>query len=276
MNDLKLNAIKSDDDEAATVAHIQQYQDEIKQLVQKERKLSAIKAKCDNLSNEHDDVKQLTTALSDQLAKTNELIRRQLIKSKETIHILELHLRELRERAEPAPITPTPSDDTIGSSPMPEHDVPARIEQRYEVETQTSESLQVPRPPQNVVTVESSVQTKDIKPTENICVTQTQSEGHETIKFETAPNRNPNVDEQQEDVFVDAKYKQPNEPHKATELILRNVPQTSFETVFVEPDNTTTEVVVDADGRKQIIVRKVTRTMQQQRIIQEKQQHTKI
>lgn len=272
MNDLKLNAIKPDDDEAATVANIQQCQNEIKELVKKERKLSAIKAKCDNLGNEHDDVKQLTATLSDQLAKTNELIRRQLIKSKETVHILELHLIELQEKAIAA--TPTPSEDTIGSSPMPEHDIPPRIEQRYEVETQTSESLQVPRPHQNVATVESSVQTKDIKPTENICVTQTQSEGHETIKFETAPN--PNVDDQQEDVFVDAKYKRPSEPHKASELILRNVPQTSFETVFVEPDNTTTEVVVDADGRKQIIVRKVTRTMQQQQIIQEKQQHTKI
>lgn len=279
MNDLKLNAIKpDDDDEAATVANIQQCQDEIQELVKKERKLSAIKAKCDDLGNEHDDVKQLTAALSDQLAKTNELIRRQLIKSKETIHILEIHLIELREKgtaAAAAANTPTPSEsDTIDSSPMPEHDVPPRIEQRYEVETQTSESLQVPRPPPHVVTVECSVQTKDLKPTENICVTQTQSEGHETIKFETAPN--PNVDEHQEDVFVDAKYKQPNEPHKATELILRNVPQTAFETIFVEPDNTTTEVVVDADGRKQIIVRKVTRTVQQQQIVQQKQQHTKI
>lgn len=269
LRDLKLNAIEPSDDEATTVANIKNGQDEIKELLKKEKKLSAIKAKCDNLGNEHPDVKQLTNALSEQLAKTIELIRLRLIKSKETIHILEIHLIQIREQAAAAAAaTPTPSEETIGSSPMPEHEVP-HFEQRFDIETQTSESLQRPK-----AMVESSMQTKDTKPTENILVTQTHSEGHETIKFESS--QNPNVESYTEDVFVDAKYKQPNEPHKATELILRNVPQTSFETVFVEPDNTTTEVVVDADGRKQIIVRKVTRTVQQQQIIEQKQQHTHI
>lgn len=271
LRDLKLNSIEPSDDEAATVANIKNSQDEIAELLKKEKKLSAIRAKCDNLGDEHPDVKEMTTALSDQLTKTIEIIRLQLIRSRETIYILETHLIHLREQAAAAAATPTPSEETIGSSPMPEHEVP-QLEQRYEVETQTSESLQAPRAV--AVMVESSMQTKDTKPTENIFVTQTQSEGHETIKFESAPN--PNVEEYTEDVFVDAKYKQPNDPHKATELILRNVPQTSFETLFVEPDNTTTEVVVDADGRKQIIVRKVTRTVQQQQVIEQKQQHTKI
>lgn len=274
LNDLKLSAVEPGNDEPATIANIQHCQDEINELVKKEKKLSAIKAKCDHLGDEHSDVKPLTAALSDQLTKTIELIRLQLIKSKEIIYILETHLIELREQAAAkAAATPTPSDGTIDSGPMPEHE-PPQFEQRFEVETQTSESIQLPRPIHSVETVECGAQTRDTKPTENIFVTQTQSEGHETIKFESAPN--PNVEEYTEDVYVDAKYKQPNEPHKATELILRNVPHTSFETVFVEPDNTTTEVVVDADGRKQIIVRKVTRTVQQQQIIEQKQQHTKI
>lgn len=259
LRDLRLNRYVVTDDEPNTIENIQKCQQEIKELMKKEKTLTAIKAKCDNLG-EHQDVKPLTTALSEQLAKTIEVIRQQLLKSNEQVHILELHLIQLREQAD----TPNLSEGTLDSDPMPEEPLP--VEQRFEVETQTSESLQ----PRNVTMIESSAQTKTPKTTENISVTQTQSEGHETIKIESAPN--PNVEEYTEDVLVDARYQQPNEPLRATELILRNVPQTSFETIFTEPDNTTTEVVVDAEGRKQIIVRKVIRTVQQQQVVA----HTKV
>lgn len=269
LRDLNLSeALVATDDEPNTIENIKVCQSDIKKLVEKQKTLAAIKAKCDSL-NEYEDVKPLALALSEQLARTIEVIRLQLVRSNEKVHKLEAHLIELRK-----PITPTPSEDTLdSSSSMPEHIESLRVN---EVETQTSESLQVL--PKNVTTIESSVQTnKDLKATENICVTQTQSEGHETIKILSAPNPCTNS-EYTEDVFVDARYKQPNEEqNKSTELVLRNVPQTSFETIFVEPDNTTTEVVVDADGRKQIIVRKVMRTtIQHQQVIEQKQQLTKI
>lgn len=262
-----------DDDEPNTVAKIVHHQDEIKKLKDKEKTLMAIKAKCDNLG-QHADVNPLTKALSDQLEATIDIIRKQYLITTEQIHILELHLLRLRQK----PITPM-SESTLGSSPMPEHE-----------EIHTSLSLHTPEYPDDVVhmeqqtsfplerapidTAEISIQTvKERKPTENIMVTQTTSEGHETIKFESVPN--PNVLEHTEDVYVDAKYKQPNDPKKTTELVLRNVPQSSFETTFVEPDDTTTEVVIDPDGTKRIIVRKVTRTVKQQQIVTQ-QQHQQL
>lgn len=250
-------ASDAEDDEPDTLAKILHHQDEIKKLKDKEKTLLAIKAKCENLVD-HADVSPLTKALLEQLLLTIEVIRKQITISNEQIRILLLHLQRLREKS------PALSESTIGSSPMPEHEE----EPKYiHVEQQTSFPLE--KAPAD--TVEISVQTtKEKKPTENILVTQTVSEGHETIKFESTPN--PSVPEQTEDVYVDAKYQQPNDPKKMTELILRNVPPTSFETKFVEPDDTTTEVVVDENGTKRIIVRKVTRTLKQQQIVHQQQQ----
>lgn len=246
-------------------------------MLKKEKTLTAIKAKCDILGD-HQDVKILVKPLSEQLARTIEAIRLHLIKTNETVFNLEIQLTNQRQIS--IPTTPSASENTLDSSDvMPEHDDEHQFgEGRNEVETQTSECLQVLPKNTERITVETSVQTTlGVKPTENILVTQTQSEGHETIKIESAPNPHTNADVT-DDVFVDAKYKHPKDAiNKSTELILRNVPQTTFETIFVEPDNTTTEVLIDNDGRKQIIVRKMTRTtIQQQQVVHKKQQLTKI
>lgn len=235
------------------MAKIEKYQDDVKALKEKEKTLNAIKTKCDNMS-EHKDVQPLTQLLSQQLLITIEVLRKQLQLSLQQIPMLKSHLDRIRAEK-------SPSERTVDSSPMPEHEF---IHQHIEVETQTS--LADDKKPG----VDTSMQTAVEKPTDNILVTQTTSEGHETIKIEYA--QNPNVIENIEDVYVDAKYQQPNDPRKTTELMLRNVPQ-AFETKFVQPDDTTTEVIVDAEGRKQIIVRKViTRTVQQQRIVEQKHQ----
>ncbi|CAG4999316.1 unnamed protein product [Parnassius apollo] len=94
---------------------------------------------------------------------------------------------------------------------------------------------------------------------ENIQVTQTISDGHETIVISSKPV----VRDQQGDdhsLLVDADYKDDN-LHKNSQLnITHSLPQ-AFETVMVEPDETTTEVVVDADGTKRIIVKKIRKTL---------------
>lgn len=65
-----------------------------------------------------------------------------------------------------------------------------------------------------------------------------------------------------EDIVVDMKYQDPtNTDNTTSELNIVHAAPQSFETVLVEPDDVTTEVVVDEDGSKRIIVRKLRRTM---------------
>ncbi|XP_036328081.1 nesprin-1-like isoform X2 [Rhagoletis pomonella] len=195
-----------------------------------------------------------------------------------------------------APASITSNASTIDSAPMPEEEVKPPTTagaQVQAVETQTSESIAVPQAqpqvqpqPQPIVethtveaqtslvepvallapffeTIETAMHTqKQRKPTENILVTSTMQAGQETIQIDTIPNKE--IPEVPDDVEFEAPYHQQpqGDVDRATELVLKNVPQ-AFETTFVEPDQTTTEVVVDADGTKHIIVKKVTRTRQQ-------------
>lgn len=249
---LRTLSIDTTDAHVDELVRIKDYHDNVKALKEKEKTLIAIKAKCDTIA-QHKDVQPMAKLLSDQLTIIIEVLQKQLHLTTQQIIMIEKRILEARKSV-------TPSEGTIGSSPMPDDEEPQHIE----VETQTSLAEEKP------VVLHTSMQTLIEKPTDNILVTQTTSEGHETIKIEYA--QNPNVIDTVEDVFVDARYQQPNDPRRAAELSLRNVPSASFETTFVQPDDTTTEVIVDADGRKQIIVRKlITRTTQQQRIIEHQQ-----
>ncbi|OXU29764.1 hypothetical protein TSAR_015301, partial [Trichomalopsis sarcophagae] len=65
-----------------------------------------------------------------------------------------------------------------------------------------------------------------------------------------------------EDIVVDMKYQDAQKQENVTsELNIQHAAPQSFETVLVEPDDVTTEVVVDSDGTKRIIVRKLRRTL---------------
>ncbi|XP_070139488.1 muscle-specific protein 300 kDa isoform X14 [Drosophila kikkawai] len=253
----------------------------------------------------HPDVAPLADTLMEQLQSIITILREQITVATKRIFTIEKRIVDLRKaKSEEAqrqrvladslikPPTEAASEslesneeNTITSSSMPEEEIKPTPTGVY-VETQTSLSLnQAPAPvvttttveaqtsfkePPPVETAEVALQTqKERSPTENIMVTQTVQHGKETIQIDTT--RNQDVPEEPEDVQIEARYHQrpQGDVERATELILKNVPQ-AFETTFVEPDETTTEVVVGPDGTKHIVLKKiVTRTRQQ--IVQQQQ-----
>lgn len=109
-----------------------------------------------------------------------------------------------------------------------------------------------------------STQTITEQPTENFMVIQSMNVDGETIQIYNMPSSHREGKDDDRNVIVEAKYVRGHsgEPKRASELVLKNVPK-HFETTFVEPDETTTEIIVDPDGSKRIIVRKLTKTSQQ-------------
>lgn len=104
---------------------------------------------------------------------------------------------------------------------------------------------------------------------EAIKVLKTTTGDHDVIEIATkyVPSSNQEIARREsnnlpsEDIVVDMKYQDAKKTDSATsELNIVHAAPQSFETVLVEPDDVTTEVVVDADGTKRIIVRKLRRT----------------
>lgn len=126
-------------------------------------------------------------------------------------------------------------------------------------------------PPQEVEVQTSEPHSTEKEMLESIQIKQTVSDGHETIEIATRPvQREYKVDEQS--LLIDADYRD-DKLRKDTELnIIHSLPQ-SFETVMFEPDETTTEVVVDADGTKRIIVKKIRRTLVTRQQALQSQEH---
>ncbi|TDG46998.1 hypothetical protein AWZ03_006579 [Drosophila navojoa] len=257
----------------------------------------------------HPDVAPLADTLMEQLQSIIIILREQITVATKRIFTIEKRIVDLRKAKRdesqrqrvladaqilaPVSVSAAPesiesNENTIDSSSMPEEEIkPTGVyvetqtslslqqqpeQQQHQIETSNVEaqtSFQELPPLAAIETAEVALQTiKERPPTENIMVTQTVQDGQETIQIDTQLNKN--IPESPEDVEIEARYHQQpkGDVDRATELILKNVPQ-AFETTFVEPDETTTEVVVGADGTKHIVVKKVTRTRQQ--IVQQQQ-----
>lgn len=123
------------------------------------------------------------------------------------------------------------------------------------------------------------VQVETAQTQESIMVLKTTDGNHDVIEIATknVPSSQDFIRREQQamnpdDIVVDMKYQDAQKQDSITsELNIQHAAPQSFETVLVEPDDVTTEVVVDSDGTKRIIVRKLRRTLVTSR--QTTQQH---
>lgn len=247
----------------------------IDDITSKEQKLQEIRDKCQEMQKQQH-VKKLATTLTEQFTIILTLLETRKQSTLNYISMLKAKEDELMKGKK------EDDRDTLESMSMPEEEPDVqkmtietqtsvreeKIEDMPQIDDETQTSFPLLDPGQRD-TQTTFVQTQvERRPTDNITVLHTADGEKETIEIDNQLNQPILKDERPSDVLVEAKFNQsqPGSSSRTSELVLRNVPQ-SFETTFVEPDETTTEVVVDADGTKRIIVRKVKRTRLQREIL---------
>lgn len=197
------------------------------ELEEKERTVKLIQNECEKLNgSEFRDIQTFVKELLLGLTMNLQVIR-------ENQRLIKLSLEKSKEQAK---------DEIVG---------------KHQAEN-------VQRQPKDVESHAISTQTVNEPSSDNIMVIQSMSSEGETIQISTSSlNENSKLDER--NVIVEAKYVRDHsgDNKKSSELILKNVPK-QFESTFIEPDETTTEIIVDPDGSKRIIVRKLTKSTTQQ------------
>ena len=272
-----IQSIARPDSETQVAASIENLNQLGRELDDKEKKLEQLAAICEEFKK-YPDLKQLAETLVEQLTTLTLIFAEQRTTIKTKIDTLRKYLEELKEDK---------SENTLDSGSMPIEESPVV---GVHIETQTGRSL---ASPEQVVTrdftvtynepVDVQIQTQlsessDVEPgkhKETITISKTVADGAETIQIATKPMAESQpIVEEPDDLLVEANYrKQTQTEGKSTELNITNAkPNQPFETVFVEPDETTTEVIVDADGTKRIIVKKLHRTVvRHQQTVQQQQ-----
>lgn len=269
-----------------------------RELLEKERKLNELHKICKEFQK-YEDLKQISSALCAHLESILVVLIEQKSFFGCKIEECRKNLEEVRERRRSILITPDTSlENTLNSISMPIEEVSIQtdvqpVEQppipqtqvAVTIETQTGNSLKSTseKPTKKDFTVtynepvdaqiqaqlsKESIEEGDTRQRETITISKfTTSGGEETIQISTKPMTSqepqPLIQEPDDDLMVEASYRKQGETDaKSLELNISNAkPNQPYETVMVEPDETTTEVIVDADGTKRIIVKKLHRTV---------------
>lgn len=195
-----------------------------------------------------------TPELAQPIVKQLTEIERILIEKRTLILELIEKLHIIRDINNGQDVDDITDSDTLNSVKSIARDDERPLAVRIDDETQTS--FPINNPPVIIDTESQFVQTMENKPaTDDFKILRTM--GSDKDIFEIENMKHQQTGEPTSDVIVAAKLKQPEvgSSVRKSELILKNVP-TCFETTFVEPDQTTTEVTVDADGNRHILVKK--------------------
>lgn len=252
-------------DEADAQNKIDELQNILEKLEDKEKTVQAILEDCEQYGSQYGDIQRFIRELLLGLNANIQVIW-------ENQNIIRANLKNFKQKSEE--IVEIPIEDTKVTEPIEQ--IP---------ETIKTEEIEQPPVIENIEKVESKIVTEEvsrsapeiIKPeteemstqtmrekSDNIMVIQSMNAEGETIQIYNVPSSYEEGKEDETNVTVEAKYVRGHagEPKRASELVLKNLPK-KFETTFVEPDETTTEIIVDPDGSKRIIVRKLTKTTQQ-------------
>lgn len=232
----------------------------------KEKQLSDISVKCEELKT-YPDLETLATTLLEQLKLILVIISEHKVAVLNHIELLRVKIQEM-------------DDKTIDSGPMPEEIISPKKVCAVETQTSTSPEKKVETKDVSITCippVDIHVQTepfKEAKPCkETLHILKTVSGDQETIQISSKPitSTSEPIIEEPDDLLVKAEYKDKQVDEQTTsELNIQH--SAPFETVFIEPDETTTEVIVDADGTKRIIVRKLRKTVvSRQQTVQQQQ-----
>lgn len=265
------------------------------ELKDKEAKLQELSRICEEFKK-YSELQELATTLVEQLNTiTLGLIEHKTVIN-EKIEFLHQQLKDMQNSPDVS------LQNTLSSSSMPVEEIAVHADVKkatqqfiaaevpktsVTIETQTGRSLTSPppaetkdacKPPTDVQIQthlsESSTESLPAPTWETITVLKTIKGGQETIQIATKPENQPIIEEP-DDVLVQADYRKFQEvpgDQTAQVSILHATQKQPFETVFVEPDETTTEIIVDADGTKRIIVKKLQRTVvRQQQTVQQQQ-----
>ncbi|XP_052870403.1 muscle-specific protein 300 kDa-like, partial [Anopheles cruzii] len=210
----------------------------------------------------YNDVSERTGTLRENLTLLIRILREKALILENNIQRLTAHL-DPRSTAVAVVVAPQTVDIESQTSPFtsitePVAEVlPATVEQRVAIPvTSVAAQTQIGEPATTAIT------------TDNILIIQSVANGRETVQISNVPRtfHGPAGDGTggEEAVVVEAKYTQPmagREWDRSSELLVRNIPS-QFETTFTEPDDTTTEIIVNRDGSKKITLRKVVQPAQ--------------
>lgn len=254
-------------DEADAQKKINELQKILEQLEDKEKTVQEIHNDCEQYGAQYGDVQKFVRELLMGLTSNIQVIR-------ENQNFIRLRIEKTKTSQQPIE-EEIPKQEVSAQQVTIEEEIP-----KQEVTTQQAPKQDdVPEEGETQkIVVEQFTVTEGVKPethaistqtvmeqsTDNIMVIQSMNADGETIQIYNVPSSYEEGREDDKNVIVEAKYirSHSGEPKRASELVLKNVPK-HFETTFVEPDETTTEIIVDPDGSKRIIVKKFSKTSQQ-------------